>query len=88
MIGQRPTVAPLAAMRSSSRSIDVRRVHQTPLIIDVERIQQPGRGTAATPAQAVFHFFRLLGQMDVHGGIAGQARSPTVSSAGVQALRL
>ena len=75
-------------MRSSSCVIDVRRVHQTPLIIDVERIEQPGRGPAAAPVQTVFHFFQLLGEMDVHGAIAGQTNHRRELRPACSALRL
>ena len=55
-------------------SIDVRRMHQTPAIIDARHVSsEPGHGAAAAPAQTVFHFFRLLGDVDMHGIAAGQA---------------
>ena len=43
----------------------------------------------AAPAQTVFHFFRLLGEVDVHGAIPGQAdhRRELLGRAGPEAMR-
>ena len=88
VIGQSPTVAPLAAMRSSSPSSTCVACTRHQRSSTSTRIHEPGHGPAPAPAQTVFHFFAFARRCGYARGRRAAMPITAASSSGVTARRL